>query len=58
MSDKTTYQQTLALKDLIAYADGTNDLIDISNLIGVPTDKLIPLIDRLVECRLFREAAE
>ena len=58
MSDKTTYQQTLALKDLIAYADGTNDLIDISNLIGVPTDRLIPLIDKLVECRLFREAAE
>ncbi len=58
MSDKTTYQQTLALKDLIAYADGTNDLIDISNIIGVPVDRLIPLIDKLVECRLFREAAE
>ena len=57
MSDKTTYQQTLALKDLIAYADGTNDLIDISNFINVPVDRLIPLIDRLVECRLFREAA-
>ena len=57
MSDKTTYQQTLALKDLIAYADGTNDLIDISNRINVPVDRLIPLIDRLVECRLFREAA-
>ncbi len=57
MSDKTTYQQTLALKDLIAYADGTNDLIDISNRINVPTDQLIPLIDKLTECRLFREAA-
>ena len=57
MSDKTTYQQTLALKDLIAYADGTNDLIDISNRINVPIDRLIPLIDKLVECRLFREAA-
>ncbi|MCR4589568.1 MAG: DUF4910 domain-containing protein [Lachnospiraceae bacterium] len=57
MSDKTTYQQTLALKDLIAYADGSNDLIDISNIIGVPIDRLIPLIDKLIECRLFREAA-
>lgn len=56
MSDKTTYQQTLALKDLIAYADGTNDLIDISDIINVPTDRLIPLIDKLIECRLFREA--
>ncbi len=56
-SDKTTYQQTLALKDLIAYADGNNDLIDISNLIGVSVDDLIPLVDKLLECRLFREAA-
>ena len=57
MSSKETYQQTLALKDLIAYADGTNDLVDISNIINVPVDVLIPLIDKLTECRLFREAA-
>ncbi len=57
MSSKETYRQTLALKDLIAYADGTNDLVDISNIINVPVDRLIPLIDKLVECRLFREAA-
>ena len=57
MSNKTTYQQTLALKDLVAYADGSNDLIDISDIINVPVDRLIPLIDKLVECRLFREAA-
>ena len=57
MSSKETYRQTLALKDLIAYADGTNDLVDISNIINVPVDVLIPLIDKLLECRLFREAA-
>ena len=55
MSSKETYQSTLALKDLVAYADGRNDLIDISNIIGVPVDRLIPLVDKLMECRLFRE---
>ncbi len=53
MSSKKTYQQTLALKDLIAYADGRNDLIGISEIIGVPVDVLIPLVDRLLENNLF-----
>lgn len=53
MSSKETYQQTLALKDLIAYADGRNDLIGISKIIGQPVDVLIPLVDRLLECGLF-----
>ena len=57
MSSKETYKSTLALKDLIAYADGRNDLIDISNLIGAPVDILIPLVDQLMGCRLFREVA-
>ncbi|MCR4891916.1 MAG: DUF4910 domain-containing protein [Lachnospiraceae bacterium] len=55
MSSKETYQQTLALKDLIAYADGRNDLIDISNWIHVPTERLIPLTEQLLECGLFKE---
>ena len=53
MSSKETYQETLALKDLIAYADGRNDLIGISELIEQPVDRLIPLVDRLLECGLF-----
>ena len=53
MSSKETYQQTLALKDLIAYADGRNDLIGISEIICQPTDLLIPLVDKLLECGLF-----
>ncbi|MCR5746603.1 MAG: DUF4910 domain-containing protein [Lachnospiraceae bacterium] len=56
MSTKETYQQTLALKDLIAYADGKNDLIGISEIIEQPTDMLIPLIDKLLECGLFEVA--
>ena len=53
MSSKETYQQTLALKDLIAYADGRNDLIDISNIIGHPVEVLIPLAKKLLEADLF-----
>ena len=53
MSSKETYQQTLALKDLIAYADGRNDLIGISEIIEQPVDLLIPLVDKLLACGLF-----
>ena len=53
MSSKETYQQTLALKDLIAYADGRNDLIDISNIIGHPVEILIPLVKQLLAAELF-----
>ena len=53
MSNKETYQQTLALKDLIAYADGRNDLIGISEIIEQPVDLLIPLVDKLLACGLF-----
>ena len=53
MSSKETYQQTLALKDLIAYADGRNDLVDISNIIGHPVELLIPLVEQLIRAELF-----
>ncbi|MBQ7583152.1 MAG: DUF4910 domain-containing protein [Lachnospiraceae bacterium] len=56
MSSKETYQETLALKDLIAYADGRNDLIGISEIIGQPVDLLIPLVDKLLDCGLFEIA--
>ena len=53
MSSKETYQETLALKDLLAYADGKNDLVGISDIIGQPADVLISLVDRLLDCGLF-----
>jgi aminopeptidase-like protein len=41
-----------ALRDmmnLIAYADGTNDLIDLSNITGLPVWDIYPIVDRLTE---------
>ncbi len=56
MSSKETYQQTLALKDLLAYADGRNDLIDIASLIDQPVSLLSQLTEKLLECGLFEVA--
>lgn len=50
LSQKGNYSEdALAIRDLVAYADGQNDLIGISNCIHYPMDRLIPLIDKLLE---------
>ncbi len=56
MSSKETYQQTLALKDLLAYADGRNDLIGIASIIKQPVSLLAQLTEKLLECGLFEVA--
>lgn len=43
----------LVMRDLVAYAEGSIDLIEISNRIRTPIDLLIPLIDKLLENGLF-----
>ncbi len=53
MSSKETYQQTLALKDLLAYADGRNDLIETAEIINQPVKILVPLVKKLLDCGLF-----
>lgn len=42
-----------SMMDFIAYADGTHDLIEISNIIGVPADELIPIAKKLVQAGLM-----
>lgn len=49
ISRKGTYDGVLILRDLIAYADGETDLIEISEIIGAPVETLYPLIDQLSE---------
>ena len=50
-------RQVRALLDLLAYADGTRDLIEISGTIKVPVRELYPLLDRLVSAGLLVEHA-
>ncbi len=39
--------------NLLAYCDGDNDLIAVSDMIGVPVKELAPLAERLLEAELF-----
>ena len=41
--------------NFIAYSDGTNDLIDISNIIQVPVRSLYPIIEKLITADLLQE---
>lgn len=53
MSQKGSYNAVKAMTDFIAYADGTNDLIDISNIIGVPINELVNIVDKLLKNKLI-----
>lgn len=47
VSQKGSYDAVKATVDFLAYADGKNDLIGISEIINQPLDVLIPIIDKL-----------
>lgn len=49
VSQKGSYNAVKAMTHFIAYADGKNDLIDISNIINVSTEELIDIKERIVE---------
>lgn len=53
VSRKGIYAEVKKLTNLIAYSDGTEDLIQISSRIGVPIKELIPLLDKLLEAGLL-----
>lgn len=53
ISQKGTYNEIKAMTDFIAYADGTNDVIDISNIIGVPVMELLIVIKKLKQAELL-----
>ena len=53
ISQKGSYDAVEAMVNFIAYADGTNDLFDISNLIGVSTEALIPIVEKMRACGLI-----
>ena len=55
-SRKGIYEEVKKMTNLIAYADGTEDLIQISSRIGVPVKELIPILNKLCEAGLLEIA--
>jgi aminopeptidase-like protein len=55
VSRKGQYNEVRKMLNLLAYADGKNDLIDISNIINVPVDELMGMIDTLIKNKLLVE---
>ena len=47
LSRKGSADEIRAMTNFIAYADGSNDLFDISNIIRVPVDGLIKIANTL-----------
>ena len=55
IATKESHRQVIDMLNFIAYADGSNDLMDISNLIHVPVKNLYPIIDKLIAADLLQE---
>jgi aminopeptidase-like protein len=53
VSQKGSYDAVMAMKNFITYADGKNDLIDISNRIGERITELIDIVKKLKENNLI-----
>jgi aminopeptidase-like protein len=54
VSRKGQYDEVLKLVNFLSYADGNNDLIDISNIIGVPVYELLELVTMLQDNELLK----
>lgn len=52
-SNKESYKDTLILKDIAAYADGTNDLFELSDYIGHSVHDMLPTIRKMEEAGLI-----
>lgn len=53
ISKKGSNYSVRIMQHFIAYADGRNDLIGISNILNTPVEELIPLKDKLMEHQLL-----
>ena len=54
ISQKGNYDEVATLTNFIAYADGKNDLFDISEIINVPVKNLIPVVKKLSAVDLIK----
>ena len=55
ISQKGSYDEVKAMVDFLAYADGKNDLIDVSDRIGVAVADLFSIVRKMDEADLIRE---
>lgn len=58
LSSKMNADTNKAMLNVIAYMDGKNDLVDISNKIKMPIEDITPIIDRLKQCDLISASDE
>lgn len=56
VSTKQSRGQVMEMVNLLAYADGEVDLIALSDLIGVPAQRLYGIVERLLEAGLLTES--
>lgn len=53
VSKKGSYDEVMVMTNFITYADGRNDLLDISNITKCPIEKLIGIVDSLLANNLL-----
>jgi len=53
ISTKSSTKEVKSMMDFICYADGKNDLVNISNKINVPVWELYPIIEKLLKADLL-----
>lgn len=54
LSKKDTAYDVMSILNLVAYADGKNDLVDISNRINVSVQNLVEIVKRFEENKLIK----
>lgn len=58
VSKKGIYDDVQIMMDFLAYADGNNDIFDISEIIGTSPCTLIPIIHKMIEAGVIIDVAE
>lgn len=54
ISQKDNFNEADIILNFLAYADGTNDVLEISQIIEVPTDRIWEVVERLLEEGLIK----
>ena len=58
LSTKQTSVMVETMMDFIAYADGANDLLEISHIIGKPVWEILPVVEKLSAAGLLEKASK